>query len=222
MTQDDRPEEAKRLEEARFKRGFATARNAAKYFGWNYTTYVQHENGTRGFTRASDKYAKAFRVSRGWLLTGEGEGPDGSARGHGGAFAFDMVPVRDIDSFAQDRVASEVVEKSWPFDPDYLTVELHVDPGEVTLVQVRGDSMEPTLTSGDRVMVNMDDKRVSQPGIFALRDGEGIVFKRVERIIGSAPAKLILSSDNKHHSNHQVLADDIQIIGRVVWAAKRL
>lgn len=70
---DPRPDYAKRLEQARIERGFKSARAAAEYFGWTYDTYAQHENGTRGITRAADKYAKAFRVSKGWLLTGEGD-----------------------------------------------------------------------------------------------------------------------------------------------------
>lgn len=72
-----RPDEAQRLQLARERRGFASAKDAATYFGWKYDTYVQHERGERGITRAADRYADAFRVSRGWLLTGEGMGPDG-------------------------------------------------------------------------------------------------------------------------------------------------
>src|SRR5690606_36236985 len=61
----------KRLEKARIERGFKHALNAAEFFGWMYDTYAQHENGTRGIVRAAAKYAKAFRVSEAWLLTGE-------------------------------------------------------------------------------------------------------------------------------------------------------
>lgn len=77
MTDDTRPDQAKRLETARIARGFKTARQAADYFGWQYVTYTQHESGERGLTRAADRYAKAFRVSPAWLLTGEGKGPEG-------------------------------------------------------------------------------------------------------------------------------------------------
>lgn len=72
MEFDDRPDPAKRLEEARRARGYKTPKEAATFFGWTYETYIQHEQGTRGITRAAGKYAKAFRVSEGWLLTGEG------------------------------------------------------------------------------------------------------------------------------------------------------
>ncbi|RWO90889.1 helix-turn-helix transcriptional regulator [Mesorhizobium sp.] len=75
MAFDDRPEPAKRLQIARESAKFSSARAAADFFGWSVDTYHQHENGTRGIGRASARYAKAFRVSEAWLLTGEGQGP---------------------------------------------------------------------------------------------------------------------------------------------------
>ncbi|EHK56843.1 putative phage repressor [Mesorhizobium alhagi CCNWXJ12-2] len=79
MAYDDRPEPAKRLQIAREAAKFGTAKAAALRFGWNKDSYYQHENGTRGIGRAAAKYAKAFKVSEAWLLTGEGQGP-GEAR----------------------------------------------------------------------------------------------------------------------------------------------
>lgn len=78
MNFDDRPDYAQRLERARVSRGFKTAAEAARFFGWPYETYIQHENGTRGVTRAASKYSAAYRVSEAWLLTGEGDGPEGA------------------------------------------------------------------------------------------------------------------------------------------------
>lgn len=75
MPFDDRPEPAKRLQIARESAKFKTARAAAEFHGWSPDTYHQHENGKRGIGRASAKYAKAFKVSEAWLLTGEGPGP---------------------------------------------------------------------------------------------------------------------------------------------------
>ncbi|WP_342586165.1 hypothetical protein [Mesorhizobium hungaricum] len=74
MAFDDRPDQAKRLEKARVNRGFRTAKEAARFFGWTYETYIQHEQGIRGISRAAGRYAEAFRVGEGWLLTGEGTG----------------------------------------------------------------------------------------------------------------------------------------------------
>lgn len=74
MDYDDRPDFAKRLEKARKDRGFRTPKDAARFFDWTYETYIQHEQGIRGISRAAGRYAKAFRVSEAWLLTGESGG----------------------------------------------------------------------------------------------------------------------------------------------------
>lgn len=110
----------------------------------------------------------------------------------------------------------------WPFNEDYLRTELRLKPGGLALISVKGDSMEPTLRSGDRVLIDLADKNVSQPGLFVLWDGNGRVVKRVERIPATDPAKLMLMSDNPLHSKYEVPAALIDVIGRVVWAARRL
>jgi hypothetical protein len=72
---EERPAPAIRLEAARRARGFEDAKSACRYFGWVYDSYIQHERGERGLSRSASRYATAFRVSVGWLLNGEGEGP---------------------------------------------------------------------------------------------------------------------------------------------------
>jgi len=146
MTYDDRPEAAKRLEKARLARGFDDAKAAATYFGWKYDTYAQHENGLRGLVRAADRYAKAFRVSEAWLLTGEGAGP-GQPRaiplmGFIGAGAeiepeYEQVPPEGLDQI-------EI-----PFDL----------PGDMICFEVRGDSMLPIYKSGYVIVAHREQKR---------------------------------------------------------------
>jgi DNA-binding XRE family transcriptional regulator len=61
-----------RLREARARAGLRNYSAAAKKYGWNENTYKSHENGTRGITKtAAMRYAKAFHVSAGWILTNE-------------------------------------------------------------------------------------------------------------------------------------------------------
>lgn len=71
-----RMEPSDRLRLARTRHGCKTAADAARRFGWPLVTYRSHENGVRGLTRDNVKpYAKAFKVSEAWLLTGEGGDP---------------------------------------------------------------------------------------------------------------------------------------------------
>jgi transcriptional regulator with XRE-family HTH domain len=65
-----------RLIQARKMAGFSTAQEAADSLGVKYPTYAGHENGTTGMRApVAEKYAKKFRVSIDWLLTGKGKGP---------------------------------------------------------------------------------------------------------------------------------------------------
>lgn len=58
-----------RLRKARLERGYETASDAARAFGFVLPTYVSHENGTRNITRAAARrYAASFGVSPGWLM----------------------------------------------------------------------------------------------------------------------------------------------------------
>lgn len=63
-----------RLREARKNAGYKSAADAARAMGVPEQTYYSHENGGSGLRPAvATKYAKKFRVSLEWLLTGRGE-----------------------------------------------------------------------------------------------------------------------------------------------------
>lgn len=74
------PTPALRLKAKREER-YKFARDAARAMGVSPHTYAQHENGTRDIPReAAKRYAKFYRVSLDWLLTGKGSaGPAGEA-----------------------------------------------------------------------------------------------------------------------------------------------
>jgi transcriptional regulator with XRE-family HTH domain len=67
-----------RLRQIRESR-YPTAVEAAEAIGVKVPTYIQHENGTRGSGSlprpAAERYARFFRVSLDWLLSGKGDTP---------------------------------------------------------------------------------------------------------------------------------------------------
>lgn len=113
------------------------------------------------------------------------------------------------------------VKALWDLPSPYLT-ELRVSATNARIIEVQGDSMEPTLRPGDRVMINIADKRPSPPGVFAVWDGFGIVVKRLEPIPNSDPPTLRLISDNEKHSAYERTLDEVCIVGRVVWFGRRM
>lgn len=62
-----------RLQRARELAGYENATDAADAMGVPRPTYLGHENGSRGFKGTAERYAKFFRVSFEWLMTGAGE-----------------------------------------------------------------------------------------------------------------------------------------------------
>lgn len=89
-----------RLRQLRIRKGFSTASDAARAFGWNEHTYKSHENGIRGMKLGVvRKYASAFSSTVGYILGGNtSSGPDNLstvvrvpviARVSAGAFRYD-------------------------------------------------------------------------------------------------------------------------------------
>lgn len=165
MDFDYRPDPAKRLEQARLARGFKTARAATDFFGWNYTTYAQHENGERGITRAAAKYAESYRVSEGWLLTGEGAGPDGAlvlapARPLGTGQAVSIIPGSDLVSSRKMPVYAAAMGGEGHIIVSFDQIDEVKRPAELESVKggygllIKGDSMIPALWEGDMALVN--------------------------------------------------------------------
>lgn len=110
----------------------------------------------------------------------------------------------------------------WQFSRRYLVEELRLQPSSLAIVEVQGDSMYPTLWSGDRVLVDHSDRNPALPGIYAIWDSYATVVKRLERVPASDPPMLVLISDNKNHNAYTVPAELVNVIGRVVWFARRL
>lgn len=131
------------------------------------------------------------------------------------------IPVNRTDEWGNTTVSDDI-KAQWEIPPDYLRHELRVEAAEARIIEVQGDSMEPTLRPGDRVMVNTGDRRPSPPGVFAVWDGFGVVVKRIEPIPNSDPPTLRLISDNDHHGVYERTMEEVNIIGRVVWFSRRM
>ncbi|HWG06027.1 MAG TPA: S24 family peptidase [Beijerinckiaceae bacterium] len=136
--------------------------------------------------------------------------------GPGGVPAFEFNRSDGLNIISADPMLGE-----WKFPPGYLTAELRLRPGSLQIIEVQGDSMEPTLRSGDRVMVDLSHRSPSPLGIYALWDGLGVIVKRLE-YLGGDPPLIAVTSDNPGHERRKLTADEVNIIGRVVWFARRL
>jgi phage repressor protein C with HTH and peptisase S24 domain len=113
--------------------------------------------------------------------------------------------------------AEEVVERL-AFRHEWLA-RIGVKPGTASLVKVRGDSMAPTLLSGDLVLIDQARIEGVEGKVYALVDVTGDTkVKRVERPDRST---LILRSDNPAYPlelRRGPELDRLRIIGEVRWS----
>ena len=67
---------AARLRIARLRAGYKTGKDAAEALGFPVSTYLSHENGSRGISASKAyTYARKYKVREQWLLYGVGPGP---------------------------------------------------------------------------------------------------------------------------------------------------
>lgn len=104
------------------------------------------------------------------------------------------------------------------FRADWLKAE-GIDPARLAVISVKGDSMEPTLADGDAIAVDMGDVNPSKPGIFVLRVDTGLIVKRLQLDL---KGRVVARSDNSAYGDLVGDPEEVHIIGRVVWAGRRL
>lgn len=108
------------------------------------------------------------------------------------------------------------------FRRQWIEKVLDGKPGMLrVLTDLGGDSMLPTIREGDMGMLLLpgEDVRFQSGAVYALWDGQGLLVKRLETVAGR-PGMLRVISDNRAiHEPYEVSADDVRIIGRLIWRA---
>jgi phage repressor protein C with HTH and peptisase S24 domain len=117
--------------------------------------------------------------------------------------------------------AEEVVD-FLAFRRDWLR-RLGLDPSRAVIARATGDSMQPCVWHGDLVLIDrsrIDPPMHSRPDrgrrapVFALLDEGAAKIKRVQWI---EPGLAVLLSDNPDYAPTFARAENLSIIGKVVW-----
>ncbi len=121
-----------------------------------------------------------------------------------GALADDEAPVAEI-----------------AFDEAWLR-RLGAGSDAVTMIRVEGDSMAPTLSDGDDILVAMHGGTGTprRDGIHVLRMDDALIVKR---LAFRPDGRLSVTSDNALYPSFPDLApESVHIVGRVIWAGRRV
>lgn len=234
---------ADRLARARKAAGYETQRDAAEALGVREPTYRSHENGGRGFARSVEKYARKFKVRVEWLLSGTGDmkpGGDTYRESLQDYQSSDIVfpdtveisgedyrplPVYDMRASAGPGALNHEGEPmSYAvFNDNYLRRVTRAKPDQLAIIEVHGDSMWPTLHSGDQVLIDTSQTMIRAPGIYAIDIDGDVVIKRGSR--HPVDKVVTIASDNEAYPPYEISeqnAVNLRVLGKAVWTGRML
>jgi hypothetical protein len=108
------------------------------------------------------------------------------------------------------------------FDERWLKTLTGSPPSKLSIIRVEGDSMAPTLNSGDDILVDLGDRMERlRDGIYVMRADDVLVVKRLA--VDPTGRRVTIQSDNPAYPDWPDCdIDSIHGIGRVIWAGRRL
>lgn len=111
--------------------------------------------------------------------------------------------------------AEPELKRMLPFNSGWVRAELGANPSDLVMVDVYGDSMEPTLYDGDQVLVDRRKRDLREHGLYVFRVEDELFVKRSEYQYG----RVLLVSDNSRYKPFYLDEARGEAFGRVVWRA---
>lgn len=198
-------------------------KEVAGYFGIKQASV--HNWRKRGTIPYDQCVEMALRedVSMDWLVLGKGDSGQISEALEGYCVdnEYTEVPLYDVEASAGSGsfFQNENIIGHRKFSNDWLTQE-GLNKATLALIRVAGDSMDGTLHDGDTVLIDLSKRKPD--GVFALRFGDSLRIKRLQRMTDGS---LRVSSDNEMYREevvHPENLDQVEIIGLCHWRGGRV
>lgn len=175
--------------------------------------------------------ARATGVGVAWLAEGEGPEPvfDTASAGRRRPGVRDLSDDVDWSDFVllPRRPEAAAAGSTTPAAPpgsefialrhDWVRTVCGVDPAKLLLETAVGESMTPTVSDGNLMLIDTGDQTFRNFGIYVLEINGQRLVKRVQR---KHDGSLVLISDNSAYQPDAVsrdAAEDVKVVGRVVW-----
>ena len=179
------------------------------------------ENGTKGIPQEEyEKHAATL------LTTGTSKPPlqinDHPLSASLADFVF--VPQYDVRASAGHGsiVHSEQIVDHLAFKKAWISSSLGCNEKDLALITVKGDSMEPTLSSNDLILIDLRKNKITENAVYVLQYDGSLLVKRIQRRMDGS---VIIKSDNPEYENEQLnrdQADQLKVLGLVVWYGRKM
>lgn len=117
-----------------------------------------------------------------------------------------------VETDDRGQIYADHVSGFWSFPPAVKAGWRNMP--QVYSIPVEGDSMEPTLTSGSYVFVDMTHVVPQPEDIYACDYGDGLTIKRLQLVPRTDRIKVM--SDNDRYEDYELRREDVRVYGRVV------
>ena len=205
----------------------------AKAVGVSQQAVMELEAGRAKGTKHTAKFARALGQDPMWIEIGEGRmrEPGKAARAAQKAASaprppippddYERVPVIDIRN-ASAALATDTPSIAFNmYSLDWLRGATRSHVSKLVVLQVAGDSMEPTLCNGDQVLIDTTQLNLRREGIYVMRVDDTLMVKRVT--MHPKSKRVTLRSDNPRYETYSDLDPDrLQVAGRVIWIGRTL
>lgn len=129
------------------------------------------------------------------------------------------LPAREVRK--EGRYADPLKAEGWLFPASFVREQLHTSAARLLVLDTTGDSMAPTIMSGERVIVDTGHKTPTPDGLYAIRDTfQCIVVKRLQVLRSSRPTRVRVISDNPNHPSEEAPLGEVEIVGKVLCCLK--
>ena len=186
-----------------------TKKDFSKALGITQNAYTNYIQGKRDIpTSLAYKIKQLYDINLDWLLTGKGE----------------MIKsTKDISDCSKDKNIIYIDKLSLQagagagiYNFEVETIEkvpiplslfkTPQNPDHLKIIQVSGDSMEPTLKDGDYVIINTAQKSAND-GIYALIYDNSVIIKRVQFCLNG---NIKIISDNPKYDSFTFTKEELQ------------
>lgn len=212
--------------------GISSQQELAKVLGVNRSAITQAKQRNTVPDKWLHILARDYALDPSWLAGGPARQLNKSAATpYSAAAETTSEPEReDFDAFCKvPKVSARLCAGGGSFEVDGRIEDYYAfkrnwlqrkgTPGEMVLMDVFGNSMEPEIKEGDTVLLDQLQKSVIAGGVYAVGVEDTVMVKRVEK----RPNALALLSDNKDYSPIILQGDELEnvrIIGKVVWICR--
>jgi len=155
-----------------------------------------------------------------YLVTGEAGGGVVGHHEKNLPDAFSLIEkVKGAGSAGRGLAPDDTVDIRLAFRDDWLS--RFGGPDRLVALMIEGDSMEPTLSDGDVVVINKNSNRIRPGGgIYSLVWNGKRMIKRLQ--LNPRTGKVLIKSDNPRYDALEAVQKDLRVEGQLIWYGREL